>query len=280
MQEGNKKAWVFVLAIGVWVILQQTNAADVTFKLDPKPTQNTYNTFLQAIRNQVKDPKLVYEGIPMIRAPTDPDTYLLVGLESVKNNNKISLTLALSRNDLYVVAFADKYGGKVRGHFFPNLKIDTIDKAKKVFPDVEVLVQIKYGESYSQIESNAGTNRLSSPLGFDNLRTYMEKVYGLDTSAKDYSKTEARFLLIAIQMVAEAARFKYIQGRAVVTTAPENYKIVSLETNWGSISKGIKNAVKKVINPPINLQYPNGSTWIVTQVSDIKNDMGLLKYVS
>nr|AEY75258.1 antiviral ribosome-inactivating protein [Atriplex canescens] len=275
MQEGNKKAWL-ALAIGIWVILQ----SDVTFKLDPKPTQTTYNTFLQAIRNQVKDPNLVYEGIPMIRAPTKPDTYLLVELESVKNNKKISLRLALSRNDLYVVAFADKYGGKVRGHFFPHLNIDTIEKAKKVFPDVVEVVQIKYGESYAQIESNAGTNRLSFPLGFDNLKANMEKVYGMDTSAKDYSKTEARSLLIAIQMVAEAARFKYIQGRAVVTTPPNDYKILSLENNWGAISKGIRNAVKKVINPPITLQYPNGATWTVTQVGDIKNDMGLLKYVS
>ncbi|XP_021750597.1 protein synthesis inhibitor PD-S2-like [Chenopodium quinoa] len=278
MQQENKKAWL-VLTIAIWVVLQQVNAADVTFKLEPKPTQNTYNTFLQSIRSQTKDPSLVYEGIPMIRPPTNPDTYLLVDLESKKDKNEIFVTLALSRNDLYVVAFADKFGGKVRGHFFSNLNIDTIDKAKKVFPEVQVFINITYGESYSQIESNAGTNRLSFPLGFDNLKTYMEKVYGMDTKAKDYSKTEARFLLIAIQMVAEAARFKYIQGRAIVTTNPNNYKILSLENNWGAISKGIRNAVKKVINPALILQYPNGTTWTVTQVSDIKNDMGLLKYV-
>nr|AAK28323.1 antiviral ribosome-inactivating protein CAP30B [Chenopodium album] len=278
MQEGNKKAWL-VLAIAIWVILQQVSAADITFKLEPKPTQNTYNTFMQSIRNQAKDPSLVYEGIPMIRPPTNPDTYILVELESRKDNNEISITLALSKNDLYVVAYADKFGGKVRGHYFKNLGISTIDKAKKVFPNVQDFINITYGESYNQIETNAGTNRLSFPLGFDNLKTFTNKVYGMDTKAGNYTQTEARFLLIAIQMVAEAARFKYIQGRAIVTTAPNNYKIVSLETNWGALSKGIRNAVKKVINPPITLQYPDGKTWIVTQVSDVKNDMGLLKYV-
>uniref|UniRef100_A0A803MDX7 rRNA N-glycosylase n=1 Tax=Chenopodium quinoa TaxID=63459 RepID=A0A803MDX7_CHEQI len=215
----------------------------------------------------------------MIRAPTNPDTYILVELESKKDNNEISITLALSRNDLYVVAYADKFGGKVRGHYFKNLGISTIDEANKVFPNVQDFINITYGESYNQIESNAGTNRLSFPLGFDNLKTFTNKVYGMDTTTGGYSKTEARFLLIAIQMVAEAARFKYSQGRAIVTTAPNDHKILSLENNWGALSKGIRNAVKKVINPPITLQYPDGKPWIVTQVSDVKNDIGLLKYV-
>ncbi|KNA14122.1 hypothetical protein SOVF_110520 [Spinacia oleracea] len=276
MQEQNLKVWL-ILAISAWVIiLQQVNAvSDVTFDLETA-SKTKYNTFLSDIRTKVKDPKLVYEGIPMLPPPTTPTKYILIDLKAKQNAaTTITVTLALSRNDLYVVAFTDQTAPNLRAHYFAaDITPATV---RTLFPTATELIPIGYGSSYQNLEGNAGILRENLQLGFQPLKQYMVNVYGKSIQATDYRKNEAKFLLTTIQMVAEAARFKYIEGKAINSFIPD-YKVPSLETNWEKISKAIRSAVKK-FTPPIALVYANNTAWVITQVSDIKPDLGLLKYV-
>lgn len=270
-----KARWL-VLAISIiWVVLQGVvYAADVTFDLETA-SKTKYGTFLSNLRNIVKDSKLVYEGIPMLPAPIKPAKYLLAELKAKKAGTDITITLAVSKNDLYVVAFTDQVAGKLRAHYFPDINLAT---AKAIFPTATQYIQIGYTSNYVSIEGAAGSNRVNFQLGFVKLKEYMLNVYGKNVQDSDYRRSEARFLLAAIQMVAEAARFKYVESKAINNVVPD-YKVPSLENNWSKISEGIRKAVKKVISPPIELVNASNGKWTVNQVSDIKPDMGILSYV-
>ncbi|KAK9749779.1 hypothetical protein RND81_02G149400 [Saponaria officinalis] len=80
-------------------------------------------------------------------------------------------------------------------------------------------------------------------LGVTKLLSYMGAVTGRARHVTD----EATFLLVALQMVSEAARFQYIEN-LVLTNFPNGFtpedKVIILEKNWGTISKNIKDSKK------------------------------------
>ena len=84
-------------------------------------------------------------------------------------------------------------------------------------------------------------------LGFvylENLETYINEITYKDyNKAKEFLKTEAWLLLVVIQTVSEAIRFKYIQDKITKNStggyAPD-FRAVDLEINWDKISKAIE----------------------------------------
>ena len=58
--------------------------------------------------------------------------------------------------------------------------------------------------------------------------------------------------------------------------------MISLENSWDKLSRAIAGATSAGIfkdGTTVRLKDAQGNDWVVTNVNDIKNDMGLLNYV-
>ncbi|KMT02564.1 hypothetical protein BVRB_9g202510 [Beta vulgaris subsp. vulgaris] len=272
------RVWLAV-AISVWLVLEPSCAADLSFDLG-SATKTIYSKLLSDVRDIVKDPTLKYgnTSLPVIAAPSNPPKYLLV---DIKTPEGPTITFALNKNDLYLDAYLDQFEGKYRAHFFTN----SPDTAKKsLFPEAkgENRLDMHYANTYDAIEGKAEAKRSNLVLGIEPLRVFVNYVYGLKVDKKKgVNPKEAKLMLVFIQMVSEAARFKYIEDmildhfdRPIIP----NPKATRLENRWGKISEGIKDSTNGVISPELDLLDAQGEEWKVSKVKDIEGDMGLLKY--
>lgn len=189
-------------------------------------------------------------------------------------------------SDIYVCGYSDLYQGKVRARFFNDARTEA---KQTLFPEAKGSLRdenIGYDGVYSKIEQKAGKNREGLQLGITILNSRVNKLVGKSKTDKDFVKTEAEFFLIAIQMVSEAAQFKYIENEIKDGPSAPDRKAISLEGMWGKISEAIKGAdpktaqIPKGLSDKLALFQPDGKPWKVTNVNQIKPDMGLLKYVA
>lgn len=264
-----------VVVISIWAILEPSRAADLSFDV-ASATTTSYSKLLTDVRDRVKDPTLKYGGtnIPVMAAPTNPAKYLTVDL-SASDGGKI--TIALSKNDLYVAGYLDKVDGKFRAHFFKDAPSDAI---KSLFPeatDAKYRLIMAFKSSYADMEKSAKiVDRSKLGLGPLPLNKLINQVYGKKLDVP----TEAKFMLVAVQMLAEATRFKYIED-AILQNIRSSYnpdpKAIELEKSWQKITKAIKNSRNGVISPALDLIDAKGNRWTVSKVVDIAKDMGLLK---
>lgn len=263
-----------VAVISIWVILEPCYAVDQTLDVGTA-TGTVYSRVLTNLRNTVKDPNLNYGGsnIPVMAKPRTVG-YLLVDITATQG----TITIALSTSDLYLQGYADTINGKARGHFFSDIPVSS---RTSVFPgvtDLKNVLVFPFGSSYSSMEGNTGAKMSRSQLGLGKnpLNKLINQVYGKAPNAQN----EAKLMLVVVQMIAEAMRFKYIENM-VVANFDSFYnpdpKAIKLQTSWQSITKGIKNSKNNVISPELVLVDAQGSTWKVSQVNVIANDMGLLK---
>ena len=96
-------------------------------------------------------------------------------------------------------------------------------------------------------------------------------------------------LLIVIQMVSEAIRFKYIENKIKdhysAGYAPD-FRAIDLEKNWEKLSKAITTANPQTGKIPkkeldnLKLRNADGSPQNIRDVYNIIRDMGLLKYLA
>ncbi|KMT02562.1 hypothetical protein BVRB_9g202490 [Beta vulgaris subsp. vulgaris] len=273
------RVWLAVV-ISIWLVLEPSCAADLTFDLG-SATKTIYSKLLSDVRDKVKDPKLKYgdTNLPVIAAPSNPPKYLLVDIKTPEGSK---ITFALNKNDLYLDGYLDQFEGKPRAHFFTN----TPDSAKKsLFPEAKGdknRLDMHYANTYDAIEGKAEAKRSNLGLGVEKLKVLVNYVYGLKVDKKKgVDPKEAKLMLVLIQMVSEAARFKYIEDMILDnfdTSIIPDPKATRLENRWGKISEGIKNSKKGVISPELDLLDAQGKAWKVSKVKDIEGDMGLLKY--
>ncbi|KAK9732722.1 hypothetical protein RND81_04G017600 [Saponaria officinalis] len=96
------------------------------------------------------------------------------------------------------------------------------------------------------------------------------------------TRNEARFILLAAQMVAEAARFKYIEDLVLdnfdtekeIEIVPD--RVIILQNSWRIISQATKESNKGVFKTPLVLEsyaIP-GVKWTVVNVVEV--NMGIL----
>ncbi|KAL9235088.1 hypothetical protein vseg_009884 [Gypsophila vaccaria] len=260
--------WVILLSI-TWV------ANAITLDL-VSPTEDKYSTFLADIRTNVVDPKLKYGGtdIPVIGAPTN--TYLRIDLHSSAG----TVSLGLKRDDLFVVAYLAKNDQeKDRAYYFDgqisSAQLDALFPEAKGAANQQKITE--YTENYGSIQTAAGATR-NDARGIDKLVAYTEGVSGKARKVQD----EAKFILAAIQIVSEGARFGYIQDVVLENFSngfiPDD-NVLLLERNWNKISKAIKGSNSGVFAPPLVLRSRTISTiWTVNDAAEL--NMGLLMYLS
>nr|AAD32679.1 ribosome-inactivating protein 2 [Phytolacca insularis] len=275
---------VLVMTITAWLIFAPAS----TWAASPNPitfevgnaTINKYATFMKSLRDQAKDPNLQCYGIPMLPNTSLTPKYLLVALQ---DSSLKTITLMLKRNNLYVMGYADTYNNKCRYHIFKDISNTTErnDVMTTLCPNMSSRVgkNISYDSSYPALEKKVGRSRSKVQLGIQILNSDIGKIYGVDTVNE---KTEAEFLLVAIQMVPEATRFKYIENQVKTNfnrAFYPNAKVLNLEETWGKISTAIHDAKNGALTKPLELINEDGTKWIVLRVDEIKPDVGLLNYV-
>ncbi|KAJ8442173.1 hypothetical protein Cgig2_015514 [Carnegiea gigantea] len=155
-------------------------------------------------------------------------------------------------SDIYVCGYSDLYQGKVQARFFNDAPTDA---KQTLFPEAKGSLRenVGYDGVYSKIEQKAGKNREGVELGITILNSRINKLVGKSKTAKDFVKTEAEFFLIAIQMVSEAARFKYVENEIKDGPSTPDQKAICLEGMWGKISEAIKGADPKTAQIPTAL---------------------------
>nr|P23339.1 RecName: Full=Antiviral protein S; AltName: Full=PAP-S; AltName: Full=Ribosome-inactivating protein; AltName: Full=rRNA N-glycosidase [Phytolacca americana]1GIK_A Chain A, ANTIVIRAL PROTEIN S [Phytolacca americana]1J1Q_A Chain A, Antiviral protein S [Phytolacca americana]1J1R_A Chain A, Antiviral Protein S [Phytolacca americana]1J1S_A Chain A, Antiviral Protein S [Phytolacca americana] len=244
-------------------------------------TINKYATFMESLRNEAKDPSLKCYGIPMLPNTNSTIKYLLVKLQGASLK---TITLMLRRNNLYVMGYSDPYDNKCRYHIFNDIKgTEYSDVENTLCPssNPRVAKPINYNGLYPTLEKKAGvTSRNEVQLGIQILSSDIGKISGQGSFTE---KIEAKFLLVAIQMVSEAARFKYIENQVKTNFNRDfspNDKVLDLEENWGKISTAIHNSKNGALPKPLELKNADGTKWIVLRVDEIKPDVGLLNYVN
>nr|P93543.1 RecName: Full=Ribosome-inactivating protein SNAI'; Contains: RecName: Full=SNAI' A chain; AltName: Full=rRNA N-glycosidase; Contains: RecName: Full=Linker peptide; Contains: RecName: Full=SNAI' B chain; Flags: Precursor [Sambucus nigra]AAC49754.1 Neu5Ac alpha-2,6-gal/galNAc-binding type 2 ribosome-inactivating protein precusor [Sambucus nigra] len=209
----------------------------VSFNLT-EANSNEYRHFLQELRGKVILGSHRAFDLPVLNPESkvsDSDRFVLVRLT---NPSRKKVTLAIDVVTFYVVAFAQND----RSYFFSgssevqreNLFVDTTQE------------DLNFKGDYTSLEHQVGFGRVYIPLGPKSLAQSISSLSTYKSSAGD-NKRLARSLLVVIQMVSEAARFRYIQLRiqASITDAKEftpDLLMLSMENKWSSMSSEIQQA--------------------------------------
>nr|ABI64066.1 ribosome inactivating protein [Bougainvillea spectabilis] len=234
-----------------------------------------YSTVIQELRNALAN------GAPVCNFPVTAKTiandkrFVLVDLTTTSMK---TITLAIDVTDVYVVGYRDLYNNKDRAVFLAEVPSVAIHD---LFPGVTNREMLTFSGHYQKLQEAAKVNRENLELGVNKLGFAIESIYGKALNGKDI----ARFFLIAIQMMSEAARFKYIENEVsngLYGSFTPNPKVLNLENNWGDISDAIHKSSPKctTINPALQSKTPSNDPWVVHEVSEIRPDLGILKFKS
>nr|AAC98718.1 amarandin-2 [Amaranthus viridis] len=269
---------VYILvAITTSVIFQWTcNAVNPTFVVTMSATNKSYSTLLSSFRDEIQDKKLkgtygFQNDLPVVAAPTKPAKYLYIDIQADKG----MITAAFNKNDLYYMGYAHTADGAKKVRLFKGAPTDV----RLIFPDVTNINNRYYSTitgNYNELGDRASVGLGAKPLNkFINEEIYTKKKFDIQTDQK--------LALMVIQTIAEAARFKYIEGEIVAKFSDNsgfkaNPKAKSLENNWDKTSETVKASTGPRID--LELTYGNGNVvWKWFQVGELVDVMGILKYL-
>ncbi|KAJ8423182.1 hypothetical protein Cgig2_020981 [Carnegiea gigantea] len=260
-------------------------------ELDLKDVSKTKysDNLIAPLRRKLEDTKQSLFGIPRLRKLSGPEYIYIKFISATKRN---SIVIAINKKDIYVQGYTYKNGAEVGARLFKD--VFNSKEKDNIFRKFQpkTTANIGYIGSYDMLQSTAGVgtgdaNRRKVDLGMGELGNFIDKINEKHPSG--IPKDEAKLLLIAIQMVSEAVRFKYIENQVIANINEEkftpDYKLVSLETAWGRLSKAIEGADSKTGdfgkdsagNPKtVELWDPQGNDWDVTNVHEVKEDIALL----
>lgn len=226
-----------------------------------------YTTFLSNLRGKLKS-KVVSHTIPVlpVTVPVDSDKrYVLAILKSETSTT----TIALDVINAYVLGFKVN----TKSYFFSDVDKD-IYESKRLFGDTKK-ARLPYGGGYQALH-NAGASRENVPLGISQINNAIFQLVKYATTTPQ--PNIASNLLVIIQMLSEAARFKYIEQKVV-----DNFfndflprgDVISLENNWGALSVAIQTSTGGKFSP-IQLQHADYKPYTVSTVTAVQDKMGLL----
>ncbi|XP_022740693.1 beta-galactoside-specific lectin 3-like [Durio zibethinus] len=203
-----------------------------------------------------------------ISTPTDPEQYLLVEL----SNGYQTVTLALNISNVYILGYQP--GGSGSSYFFRDVPID----ARSVFLPNTQRESLPFTGICRALEDAAGVgDRREIPLGIDELRQHIENMNYLQPSSS--RRPIARALIICIQMVSEAVRFRNIQQEILAVAEPRADGIYGIfypdgllmeyETNWEHISSDIQSATDGIFTRAGRLVY-EGQELVLSTLSQVR----------
>ncbi|EEF47914.1 ribosome-inactivating protein gelonin-like [Ricinus communis] len=239
--------------------------SNVTFYVDSKDPY-TYRLFIQQLRDLLAEDGSVSHSIPVLptNVPATSDRrFVLVILEEVGNYTNLALDV-ISAN---IVGFsAERYS-----YFFKDVPDDIY--ASPLFLGTHK-TRLPFGGSYGSLEDE-GAYRESTTLGSGPFNDAATQLYAYHW---DNTIDIAPSLLVAIQMISEAARFTYIEQELFdiyVAGLVPKCDILSLQDNWSTLSNAIQTSVDGDF-PPVQLQDDACNTFNVTNVEELAPMMGIL----
>ncbi|KAM6581675.1 hypothetical protein CsatA_005449 [Cannabis sativa] len=226
----------------------------------------SYQIFMQSLRRELSS-NIESHGIPLLRtksAAVKDKQFVYVRL----NNPSVAITFAISALNSYVVAY--QVDAERRCYFFkeapPNSKT-------LLFKQCTKKVEVNLKTNYDILGNREKTN-----LGFKSLDNSLQAFKRFDsTNPTDELRQN---LLVVIQMIAEAARSKYIQQKlewkGFETGFFPRADIISYENKWEDLSKAIQKSKDGKIIPPIQLQNEDYKFRYVSTVAEVKKDLAFL----
>nr|AAC49672.1 precursor ribosome inactivating protein [Sambucus nigra] len=194
----------------------------------------SYRNFLGELQDLVTRKSYTSLDLPVLKPQVPVENRFV--LARLTNPSGDTVTLAIDVVNLYVVAFS----ANGRSYFF---KESTDIEKKNLFVDTKQ-ENLKFTGNYNSLEQQAGDRRESIPLGPNSLA---QAISSLSRYSGGDAKSLAKALLVVIQMVSEAARFRYIELRiwTSVTDAIDftpDPLMLSMENKWSYMSKEIQGA--------------------------------------
>ncbi|KAJ4824815.1 hypothetical protein Tsubulata_008601, partial [Turnera subulata] len=172
-----------------------------TLEFSTDATKENYTEFLASMRNKLASDYKRY-GIRVLRAwysVADNERFLLVKLS---NSPDTTITLALDVTTANVVAYRTGY----ESYFFN----DTSNLGFSNLFNGTNKKWLSFGSEYSQLEKAAAATRQVIDLGISSLSGAITTLY---VSNRTPEKSLASALIVVIQMITEAARFRYVEQR-------------------------------------------------------------------
>ncbi|XP_062076284.1 beta-galactoside-specific lectin 1-like [Humulus lupulus] len=284
MKGGSKMTMMVQIVVATWIWWSSMNAFGWASELPLTATYSTvrfnttfqdasggfYRIFMQSLRSYLSSGTDSYD-IPVLRSTTAAvgnNQFVYVQLF----NPSISITFAVYALNSYVVAYQED--SAMRCYFFKEVPAKS---QSLLFNQCKTRVDVNLETNYVKLGGREKTR-----LGFKALDN------SLDVFKKFNSKQPTdelrQNLLVVIQMVAEAARFKNIQQYMEWNGfdsgfLPGGY-IISYENKWEDLSKAIQQSKNGKFATPIQLLNEDYTPRNVSTVAEVQKDMGLLLNVA
>lgn len=234
-----------------------------------------YRDFVAELRTRLQSGKDSY-GIPLLHSRdmvSDSERFILVDLS---NEAGLTATLALDVINVYVVGY--------RAGDYSIFFSDAEDAIPHLFAGTQPSA-LGFTGSYTDLQRAADRSRDEIELGTAALEESISAMYRYANNQDRNVRALARAFMVAIQMVSEAARFRFIElemkrriGRNVVYVP--HASITELENNWGGLSRAIQESNQGMFDRPIQLvSYTTGMPFEVDNVQTIAAQIGLLLFV-
>nr|ABW23506.1 prepropulchellin IV [Abrus pulchellus subsp. tenuiflorus] len=234
-----------------------TNEDPIKFTTEGATSQS-YQQFMDALRDRLTS-GLIHD-IPVLRDPTtvqERNRYVTVQLS---NSDTESIQVGIDVTNAYVVA----YRAGSRSYFLRDVPASA---STYLFTGTNQY-SLPFNGTYGDLERWAHQNREQVHLGLQAFR------HGISflRSGDDDNEERAHTMIVIIQMVAEAARFRYISNRVAVsirtgTAFQPDPAMISLENNWDNLSAGVQRSVQDTFPNEVTLRSINNRPVIVDSLS-------------
>ncbi|XP_027347553.1 abrin-a-like [Abrus precatorius] len=208
-------------------------------------TSKSYKQFIDALRGRLMG-GLIHE-IPVLRDPTSVEErhrYITVELS---NSDTESIEVGIDVTNAYVVA----YRAGTESYF---LRDAPASASTYLFTGTNYH-SLPFNGTYGDLDRWSDQTREQTYLGLEALRHGISFLRG---GAND-NEERAHIMIVIIQMVAEAARFRYIANRVGVsirtgTAFQPDLAMLSLENNWDNLSGGVQQSVQDTFPNAVTLR--------------------------
>ncbi|XP_027351670.1 abrin-a-like [Abrus precatorius] len=234
-----------------------TNGDPIKFTTEGA-TSKSYKQFMDALRDRLTGGLI--HGIAVLRDPStveERDRYITVELS---NSDTESIEVGIDVTNAYVVA----YRAGTQSYFLRDAPTSASDY---LFTGTDQY-SLPFNGTYGDLERWAHQSRQQIPLG---LQALTHAISFLRSGGSD-NEEKARSLIVIIQMVSEAARFRYISNRVGVsirtgTAFQPDPAMISLENNWGRLSGGVQQATQDTFPSDVTLRNIRDEPVIVNSLS-------------
>lgn len=243
----------------------------------------SYRNFIADLRDRLRGPEDRYE-IPLLRSRANVEMSQRFVLVELSNYGEMTVTLALDVINAYVVGY--RAGGY--SIFLRPDNTDAEDANLNLFQGTQRST-LGFTGSYGDLQRVAERNRENLDLGPSALDQSISAMYRFanprpgDDEDQDAGRL-ARAFLVVIQMVSEAARFRFIERlmanriRLNEDSAP-HASITELENSWGALSRAIQESNQGMFARTIRLRDLNDSIVEVDNAAQMTSLISLMLFV-